>query len=232
MESSELHWVNNPLYSVITSFVLGSLFGGGLILGLSSDCISNFGWFMFFLGFFHLWEYSYVGLFQEKELSWNSFLLNHSQEFHIAMALAVCEYWVEWFLFPSLKMNSLFKWLGFLICVGGQSIRTLAMYTAGTNFHHHIRETKSVGHNLVTWGIYSILRHPSYFGWFWWSIGTQILLFNPVSLILYTYASWQFFNRRIPDEEETLVHIFGSDYERYCAQTPIGIPFIISNFNL
>lgn len=30
----------------------------------------------------------------------------------------------------------------------------------------------------------SISRHPSYMGWFWWSIGTQLLLCNPVVCLL------------------------------------------------
>lgn len=29
-------------------------------------------------------------------------------------------------------------------------------------------------HQLVTRGVYRFLRHPSYFGWFWWSLGTQV----------------------------------------------------------
>ncbi|CAN0453530.1 unnamed protein product, partial [Hapterophycus canaliculatus] len=29
-------------------------------------------------------------------------------------------------------------------------------------------------HQLVTSGVYRFLRHPSYFGWFWWSLGTQV----------------------------------------------------------
>lgn len=33
---------------------------------------------------------------------------------------------------------------------------------------------KNAGHVLVTHGVYSIFRHPSYVGWFYWSIGTQV----------------------------------------------------------
>jgi len=51
---------------------------------------------------------------------------------------------------------------------------------------------------LVDSGFYSFSRHPSYFGWFWWSIGTELLLCNPICFIFYTYASWNFFNDRIP----------------------------------
>jgi hypothetical protein len=41
------------------------------------------------------------------------------------------------------------------------------------------------------------LRHPSYFGWFWWVVGTQALLTNPLCLVGYTIVSWKFFDARI-----------------------------------
>ena len=49
---------------------------------------------------------------------------------------------------------------------------------------------------LVTHGIYSLSRHPSYAGWFYWSIGTQLLMCNPVCTLGYAYASWKFFEER------------------------------------
>jgi len=109
---------------------------------------------------------------------------------------------------------------------GGQFIRSLSMYTAGSNFHHGIRYKKTANHELITYGIYTHLRHPAYFGWFWWSVGTQILLRNPISVICYALASWMFFHFRIREEEKTLIHIFGDDYIRYQKRTYIGIPFI------
>jgi len=63
---------------------------------------------------------------------------------------------------------------------------------------HCEQDTKADDHTLVTSGIYSIWRHPSYFGWFWWSVFTQVVLANPISIIGYTLASWYFFADRIP----------------------------------
>ena len=81
-------------------------------------------------------------------------------------------------------------------------------------------------HALVTHGVYRLLRHPSYFGWFWWSVATQLVLGNPVCLVGYTLASWDFFRTRIPYEEQTLVSIFPDEYPGYRRRTFIGIPFI------
>lgn len=80
-------------------------------------------------------------------------------------------------------------------------------------------------HELVTTGVYSVSRHPSYAGFFW-ALGTQILLLNPISLILFLSLLWPFFNDRIQDEEQYLVCFFGNDYVEYRKRTPTLIPFI------
>ena len=81
-------------------------------------------------------------------------------------------------------------------------------------------------HALVTHGIYAWLRHPAYFGFFWWAVGTQLLLANPLALVAYTGATFYFFYDRIPYEEELLVHFFGSEYKAYRKRTWIGIPLM------
>ncbi len=71
------------------------------------------------------------------------------------------------------------------------------MAQAGTNFNHNIQVKKSKEHELVTDGIYAYLRHPSYFGFFWWGLGTQVVMGNVVSLAAYAGVLWVFFSRRI-----------------------------------
>jgi protein-S-isoprenylcysteine O-methyltransferase Ste14 len=71
-----------------------------------------------------------------------------------------------------------------------------------------------------------VLRHPAYFGWFYWSIGTQLLLCNPLCFLAYIAASWSFFSKRIPYEESLLAEFYPLTYSDYCKKTIIGIPFI------
>ena len=71
------------------------------------------------------------------------------------------------------------------------------MIHAGSNFNHLIQSKKKQGHVLVTGGIYKHLRHPSYFGFFWWGLGTQVVLGNTVCLVGYAVVLWRFFRRRI-----------------------------------
>ena len=79
---------------------------------------------------------------------------------------------------------------------------------------------------MVTSGVFSYVRHPSYVGWFLWSLGTQIVLLNPICLILYGVVSWLFFNERIYIEEHSLLRFFGDDYSDYQKKVPSGIPFV------
>eukprot|EP01114_Cavostelium_apophysatum_P008087 TRINITY_DN2036_c0_g3_i1.p1 TRINITY_DN2036_c0_g3~~TRINITY_DN2036_c0_g3_i1.p1 ORF type:complete len:229 (-),score=27.15 TRINITY_DN2036_c0_g3_i1:31-717(-) len=212
--------------AVLIAFGLGGTFGLGLGLALCSETYVDWGLYLMLHSFFHMWEYIYVAMFQANELSSNSFLLNHSSIFHIAWAISWSEYFIEKWLFPGMKGSWFMILIGFSVAVTGQGIRTLAMYTAGSNFHHMIRQEKEKNHELITFGIYTYLRHPSYFGWFWWAIATQVLLSNPISIVLYAYASWKFFSDRIQEEESTLVQFFGQDYVNYRSKTPIGIPGI------
>lgn len=81
-------------------------------------------------------------------------------------------------------------------------------------------------HKLVTNGIYKLVRHPSYVGWFYWSLGTQVILANPLCFIFYIIASWLFFRERIYMEEIALLNFFGDEYLRYQQTTKTGLPFI------
>merc|ERR1711884_395169 len=96
--------------------------------------------------------------------------------------------------------------------IGAISIRILGMVHCGENFDHIVMQDRKEGHNLVTDGIYKYLRHPSYFGFFYWSIFAQLLLGNPILILGCAFASYKFFAGRIPPEERTLVKIYGDEY--------------------
>ena len=113
-----------------------------------------------------------------------------------------------------------------LVVVLGQALRTTAMWQAGSNFTHMVSTRKARGHVLVTEGVYRYSRHPSYCGWYWWCVGTQVLLCNPVCAAGYAWVSWRFFDGRVRREEAMLLQFFGNDYAEYRERTPVGIPFI------
>jgi protein-S-isoprenylcysteine O-methyltransferase len=102
------------------------------------------------------------------------------------------------------------------------------MATAGGAFTHTIAERLSGHHRLVMHGIYRYVRHPGYLGWFIWVLGTQVLLQNAVSLVLFAFVTWRFFAQRIRYEEARLrdPRFFGEAYAQYARRTRTWIPGI------
>jgi len=191
-----------------------------------ADGYAGLGLFLVALSVFHMWEYFFNVLYQPEDLSSDSFVVNHSPQYQFALAFGLAEYFVEkWFLFDY-KDNFISLYIGLPLVLFGQFCRTLAMITGGSSFRHLVQDTKRADHKLVTHGIYQYLRHPAYFGFFWWSIGTQILLFNPLGVVLYSMASFSFMKDRIQHEEDTLIEQYGQDYVNYRKRTPVGIPRI------
>jgi len=100
------------------------------------------------------------------------------------------------------------------------------MVSAAGNFSHKVASKRQPDHILVTTGIYGVFRHPSYFGFFWWGLGMQVLLLNPICLVTHGFVLYRFFRSRIYEEEKLLVLFFGQDYVKYKENTPSGVPFV------
>jgi protein-S-isoprenylcysteine O-methyltransferase len=192
----------------------------------TSEAVQHFGWYAILLSAFHFSEYYVTALTNPVNLSTDSFLLNHSREYSVAAALSWLEFWSELHLVPELKSGRLLSWVGLALCVAGEALRKAAMFHAGRNFNHIVQSDKKADHLLVTSGVFSWMRHPSYVGWFYWSVGTQLVLGNPICSVAYAIVSWQFFAGRIYIEEYNLLQFFGDDYVNYQRHVSTGLPFI------
>jgi protein-S-isoprenylcysteine O-methyltransferase len=64
------------------------------------------------------------------------------------------------------------SWIGLAFIIIGHYFRIGSMFHASSNFNHVVQTKKKDDHMLVTTGPYRFVRHPSYFGWFLWSLGT------------------------------------------------------------
>ncbi|XP_017565373.1 protein-S-isoprenylcysteine O-methyltransferase [Pygocentrus nattereri] len=216
-----------PLYRVaVRACFLGFAFGCGLILSFADTTWTHFGWYMCSLSFFHYSEYLVTAIINPHSLSLDSFLINHSIEYTLAAISSWMEFTLEKLLIPELKQLNWISFVGLVMVLCGEGLRKSAMLTAGSNFNHIVQNEKAHSHVLVTSGVYSFFRHPSYVGWFYWSIGTQIMLCNPLCFVAYTMASWRFFRERVEEEEISLIHFFGEDYIEYKKKVPTGLPFI------
>nr|XP_033327413.1 protein-S-isoprenylcysteine O-methyltransferase [Megalopta genalis] len=215
-------------YKVATRAVfLGYAYGIGLLIALIlPSSWQMFGVYIIVLATFHYSEFLSIAWINPSTLSIGSFILNHS----IAYGVAACSSWVEFIVereyFPGMKEPSCISYFGLVLCIGGEVLRKMAMFTAKQNFNHIVQSEKNDNHELVTYGVYKLCRHPSYVGWFYWSIGTQLILQNPFCLLAYAIASWKFFHSRILLEEITLLYFFGQDYADYQKSVGTGLPFI------
>ncbi|KAG2392785.1 hypothetical protein C9374_011510 [Naegleria lovaniensis] len=176
------------------------------------------------IALFHAGEWLTQYMYNRSMCSINSLAIE--KHYMIAMSCAILEYIIESIFFPSLKTYSWICYLGIILALIGDGIRKCAMITAGMAFTHLIQERRREGHNLITHGIYSYVRHPGYLGWFIWAPATQLILMNPFCVCAFTFVAWQFFYDRIPFEEETLVGMFGKQYEDYRKRVPSYIPFV------
>lgn len=206
---------------------IGTALGNGIIVSaLCTASYKPFGWFMIILSFFHFSEYLTTSITNPSTLSLDSFLLTHSVAYWVAAVCSWAEFFLERWLLPSLKECWYVSVVGIIICTFGEIMRKMAMFTARRNFNHIVQVKKQKDHELVTWGVYRFSRHPSYVGWFWWSIGTQIVLINPLCVIAYAITSWLFFKERVYFEEMTLIKFFGQRYLDYKKRVGTGLPFI------
>ncbi|KJH40606.1 isoprenylcysteine carboxyl methyltransferase family protein [Dictyocaulus viviparus] len=196
-----------------------------LLFHLQESPVALFFCYTLVFSFFHFSEFLVTAISNRRSLQPDSFLLNHSMAYWIAAFASWTEFFIEVYFTPFLKVGVV-GGFGLILCICGEIIRKLAMLHAGNGFTHRLARSKRPDHRLVTTGIYSFLRHPGYSGWFIWSIGTQIILCNPICLFAYIYISWNFFNERIYEEERDLINFFGQQYTNYRQNVWVGVPFV------
>lgn len=219
----------------LRSFALGNVFLASLALTTYFLFTSNPTWrapfFITSLSLFHFLEFYTTSKANTHSANISSFLLSSNGSAytiaHISSFLetSLSHYFLPRPLVPA-SIHNLALFVGLALVIMGQGIRATAMLTAGPSFSHIVAHTKKNTHALITTGVYSIFRHPSYFGYFWWAVGTQLVCGNTVCLLGYVVVLWRFFSRRIEGEEELLVRFFGDKYVEYRKGTVVGIPFI------
>ncbi|CAK7204626.1 farnesyl cysteine-carboxyl methyltransferase [Sporothrix eucalyptigena] len=210
---------------------------GGSAVGLLSP-LWRLPFFLAALSTFHFLEFWTTARYNTQATSVDSFLLTANwPAYAIAHLAASVECFTRYTLLRSspnlfslvplpLPSRTAVMLVGLFIVALGQLVRTAAMVQAGRSFNHTIQRKRATSHALVTDGIYAYLRHPSYFGFFWWALGTQLVLGNAVCLVGYTVVLWRFFSMRIRHEETLLVRFFGDDYVQYQKRVGTKIPFI------
>ncbi|KAJ6782835.1 hypothetical protein PWT90_02834 [Aphanocladium album] len=224
----------------LRAFCLGAAGSSALLLTvatllLTSSPVWRAPFFLLALSTFHFLEFWVTARRNTLVATTDSFLLTANwPAYAIAHASAFAECLVVSVFFPGrrwgggapLHLGGVGLALGLALVVVGQTVRSLAMLHAGASFNHQIQWSKSDSHVLVTSGIYGRLRHPSYFGFFYWGLGTQLVLGNVFCFFAYAAVLWYFFSRRIRIEEVKLVEFFKDDYIQYRRRVGTWMPFM------
>lgn len=221
----------------LRSFCLGivltlSVTAVAAILTFTSSPLWRVPFFFATLATFHFLEFWTTAKYNTQEAKVESFLLTSNWPMYfIAHSSATVECLLTKSLWPNRSWapwhtGHILLLIGLLLVLIGQFVRATAMMQLGTNFNHIVQDRKRTGHELITSGIYGVFRHPSYFGFFWWGIGTQIVLGNPICFVAYLAVLWRFFSTRIRTEETHMANFFGQDFVEYKKRVPTMIPFV------
>ena len=115
------------------------------------------------------------------------------------------------------------RWLGVLLFIVGGVLRIWPVFVLGHRFSGLV--AIQPGHTLVTTGLYSIIRHPSYLGLLVNALGWAFAFRSGVGVLLTVLTILPLVARI--RSEETLLHTqFGAEYDAYRARTSRLIPGI------
>ena len=175
---------------------------------------------------FHYSEYISVIIYHFDTLEYKSYLLDHSREWIFALIFCYLETVIGNIYLYEYKHNIFVFSTGIILTIIGQTFRIGALFTGKKNFTHLISYEKQPEQYLMTTGFYGISRHPSYFGFWIWGFGTQLMCGNLICSIGFPIGLYVFFEDRIIEEEGLLIEFFGEEYLEYKKRVPILIPFI------
>ena len=108
------------------------------------------------------------------------------------------------------------RWTGVILYVLGGAIRIWPVFVLGNRFSGLV--AIQPGHTLVTTGLYSVVRNPSYLGMLALSLGWALAFRSGVGVLLAVLTLVPLI-ARIRAEEALLLSQFGAAYEAYRART-------------
>jgi protein-S-isoprenylcysteine O-methyltransferase Ste14 len=115
------------------------------------------------------------------------------------------------------------RWFGVVLFAAGGVLRIWPVFVLGHRFSGLV--AIQPGHALVTTGVYSMIRHPSYLGLLVNMLGWALAFRSGVGILLTALTLVPLF-ARIASEETLLRVQFGTGYEAYRAHTWRLVPFV------
>ena len=101
---------------------------------------------------FHLGEFFTTAICNPFVCTADSFMVNHSKAYTAAAFISWVEFWIRIIFFPKHNISKMY-YIGIIFVIGGQVLRSVAMYTCGESFNHYIQQDKKENHVLITHGM-------------------------------------------------------------------------------
>ncbi|HEY4490484.1 MAG TPA: isoprenylcysteine carboxylmethyltransferase family protein, partial [Acidobacteriota bacterium] len=115
------------------------------------------------------------------------------------------------------------RYAGVALCLAGYGIRLIAIRALRRQFSYFVAIQQH--HQLITTGIYSLIRHPIYLGAMLLVVG-MILLFPTLYGFLFVLIYSMLLAHRMNQEEKLLFKHFGTVYQEYRSKSYRLIPHV------
>jgi protein-S-isoprenylcysteine O-methyltransferase Ste14 len=130
----------------------------------------------------------------------------------------------NWLDFANYTLPAWAGWLGVLLLAGALLVFWRAHADLGVNWSPSLEIREQ--HELITRGIYGIIRHPMYASQWLWVIAQPLLLQNWIAGFLNLLVLIPFYFLRVKAEEQMMLDSFGAEYQEYMKRTGRILPRI------
>ncbi|MBI5841892.1 MAG: isoprenylcysteine carboxylmethyltransferase family protein [Chloroflexi bacterium] len=128
----------------------------------------------------------------------------------------------NWLDFANYSLPSWAGWAGVVFIAGAIFVFWRAHADLGLNWSPSLEIREK--HELITRGIYGIIRHPMYASQWLWVIAQPLLLQNWIAGFINLVVFVLFYLLRVKAEEELMLETFGDQYREYMQKTGGVIP--------
>jgi protein-S-isoprenylcysteine O-methyltransferase Ste14 len=128
----------------------------------------------------------------------------------------------SWLDFANYTLPLWTGWLGVLLLAGAIFVFWRAHADLGLNWSPSLEIREK--HELITRGIYSMIRHPMYASQWLWVIAQPLLLQNWIAGFLNLLLFIPFYFLRVKAEEQLMLEKFGNQYQDYMEKVGAILP--------
>jgi len=128
----------------------------------------------------------------------------------------------DWLDFANYTLPAWAGWLGVLLLAGALFVFWRAHADLGLNWSPSLEIREK--HELITRGIYGVIRHPMYASQWLWVIAQPLLLQNWIAGFLNLLVFIPFYLLRVKAEEQMMLDSFGTQYQEYMKTTGGVLP--------